>query len=445
MTESYRPPSDILEVLQQIEYEEPLGPDDPRYVDTREARGSQRTLDRLARKLGLLLADGRMYPPRQKHVLFFGHTGSGKTTELLHYATQLEGPGRFCIVQLDITKDLDRNNLQYADTLMAMARALLHRLDVAGVDLGTDALAPLDAWFSERVLTTEAGRELRTEIKTGAAGKGGIPGLVKLFASFTAAFKANATYKDELRRVIRNSFGELAAAFNTLIQRAEDALRDTGNGSRVVFIIDGTDKLRGEDTRLFFVHDAEQLLAIETLVVYTAPLSLKYEGNLAGKLDADLMLPMIKLAERNGTPCDAGMRAVRDILLRRADRTLFATDDDIERLVQACGGHPRELLRLLKLCCEFAEDDCIDAATVDAAVRQLASEYRRFLAPDDYALLAGIDRDGIHAGNDERTRRLLYNLALLEYNDGTWRRSHPVVRTLEGYARAAEAAAETGN
>jgi hypothetical protein len=80
------------------------------------------------------------------------------------------------------------------------------------------------------VLTTEAGRELRTEIKTGAKGKGGRSGLVKLFASFTAAFKANAIYKDELRPVIRNSFGELAAAFNTLIGRAEDALRDTGNG-----------------------------------------------------------------------------------------------------------------------------------------------------------------------------------------------------------------------
>jgi hypothetical protein len=30
----------------------------------------------------------------------------------------------------------------------------------------------------------------------------------------------------------------------------------------------------------------------------------------------------------------------------------------------------------------------------------------------------------------------LYGLALLQYNDGSWRRSHPVVRTLEGYAAA---------
>lgn len=440
VADTYSPPKDILEVLQQIEYEEPLGPKDPRYVDTREARGSQRTLDRLARKLGLLLADGRMYPPRQKHVLFFGHTGSGKTTELLHYATHLARPGRFFIVQLDITKDLDRNNLQYADSLMAMAQALLSALQGAGIPLGDEALGPIQAWFSERVLTSSAGHELSAEIKTGAEGKGGIPGLVKLFASFTAAFKANATYKDELRRVIRNSFGELADAFNALIARAEDALRDTGHGHRIVFMIDGTDKLRGEDTRQFFVLDAEQLLAIETLVVYTAPLSLKYEGNLAGKLDSDLVLPMIKLAERDGAACEAGRRAVRDILLRRADRALFADDEDIERLVRHSGGHPRELLRLLKLCCEFAEADCIDAATVEAAIRQLASEYRRFLEPEDYDLLARIDRDDIHAGNDTRTRRLLYNLALLEYNDGTWRRSHPVVRTLEGYRRAAEAA-----
>lgn len=96
------------------------------------------------------------------------------------------------------------------------------------------------------------------------------------------------------------------------------------------------------------------------------------------------------------------------------------------------------LLRLLKLCCEFAEDDRIDAATVDQAIAQLASEYRRFLEPEDYRLLAAIDADPVQSGYDERARKLLYNLALLEYNDGSWRRSHPVVRTLEGYRRAQE-------
>jgi hypothetical protein len=48
----YQPPNDILDVLQAIEFEEALEPTDPRRIDTRAARGSERTLDRLARKLG---------------------------------------------------------------------------------------------------------------------------------------------------------------------------------------------------------------------------------------------------------------------------------------------------------------------------------------------------------------------------------------------------------
>ena len=206
----------------------------------------------------------------------------------------------------------------------------------------------------------------------------------------------------------------------------------------MLFVIDGTDKLREEDRRRLFVQDAELLLAVDTHAVYTAPIALKYEGGLYGKLDSDLVLPMVKLQDEHGARCEAGWRALRDILLRRADRSLFGTDQDIDRLVENSGGHPRELLRLLQLCCEFA-DERIDADIVGRAVAQLASEYRRLLEPEDYARLAQVDRTPMDVGNDEKTRHLLYCLALLEYNDGSWRRSHPVIRTLTGYQRAAEA------
>ena len=115
-----------------------------------QARGSERTLDRLARKFGLQLSDGRFVPPTQRHVLFFGHIGSGKTTELRRYAKALTGPDRFFVVEVDISTELDRNNLQYADTLMALARVLFDRLEAAGVVLDASALDPLERWFSER-------------------------------------------------------------------------------------------------------------------------------------------------------------------------------------------------------------------------------------------------------------------------------------------------------
>ena len=329
---------------------------------------------------------------------------------------------------------------------MAMARALLERLRDEEVALPADALRELESWFADKVLTQEETREFALGIETSVAAKGGVPYLLELLGRFTTAFKNNHTYKESLRRVIRNTFGDLAAAFNRLLREAEATLTSANKALRVLFLIDGTDKLRGEDTRRFFVDDVEQMLAITVLAVYTAPINLKYESHLAGKLDADLVLPMIKLYEKDGARCEAGWSAMRGILLLRADRSLFAGDADIDRLVEHSGGHPRELLVLLKLGCEFTEGDTLDADHVEAAIKQLASEYRRFLEPDDYALLARIDNDEIHAGNDERTRRLLYNLALLEYNDASWRRSHPVVRTLEGYqrARAALSAAAAG-
>jgi len=438
----YHSPSDILDVLQKIEFEEALEPNDPRRVDTREARGSEQTFARFARKFGLLVEQRRFVPNAQKHLLFFGHVGAGKTTELKFYGAQLRKTKFILPVEINVATVLDVHNLQFADLLMAMAHELLKALAKEKIDLPASAASELEKWFDEKVATTLKSVEFTNEINAGAEIKTGIPFLTSIFAKCSAAFKGNVTYKEELRRVIRNTFADFAASFNCFIREAENALSASWEKApvRILFIVDGTDKLREEDRRTLFVQDTALLLAVDTLAVYTAPIALKYEGGLVGQLDADLVLPMIKLEDAQGGRCEAGWRAMRKILLNRADRSLFAGDDEIEQIVAASGGHPRELLRLLQLCCEFFGDK-IDAGVVTKAIAQLASEYRRQLEAEDYALLVKIDRDPLDTGNDERVQHLLYCLALLEYNDGSWRRSHPVIRTLEGYRRA-EAAAQ---
>lgn len=435
---TYRAPTNILQVLQKIEYEEALPAGDPRYVDTTTARGSEKTFSRLARKFGWDQASNAFFAPTEKHALFFGHIGSGKTTELRRYAEKLNSSRRFYVVEVDVLAKLDRNNLQYTEALMAMAESLLERMVKDDYSLDEGALQPIRDWFVKSVNTRSNSSELSAELKTGLEAGGGIPGLVKLFAGFTAAFKTGSSRKTEWRQEIRNHFTTLADAFNQLILSAEAQLKQQGRAERVLFLVDGTDKMRGEDTQQFFVQDAEQLLAIQTLAIYTAPLELKYDGRMGGKLDADMVLPMIKLFERDGQRCEAGWSALNKLLLLRADRSLFATDADVAALVEHCGGHPRELLRLLKYCCELA-DDKIDGPVVRRAIAQLAADYRYFLKPADYTLLAGIDITPEQGGNDGAAQHLLHRLALMQYNDGAWRRSHPAVRTLEGYKLALQA------
>lgn len=436
----FAPPTSLLETLQSLRYEDALSADDPRYVDTREARGSQQTLNRLAKKLGCDLKQHKFFPPASAHVLFFGHVGSGKTTELRQYARALADSGFIYIVEVDVLSRLDRNNLQYSEVLLAMAEALVERLSADGLATPTATLQPLHDWFSRVVHEHEntLSQEIKAELGAGVS----LGVIAKVLAKITASAKTGASYKEQWRQEVRNRFTTLAEHFNTLLRELEAQLSGLrGERLRIAFVIDGADKLRGDDTEQFFVHDAEQLLAIDAFVIYTAPLHLKYSGKLVGKLQ-DLVLPMIKLYERDGARCEAGWTALRDVLARRIDPALFAAPALMDDLIGYCGGHPRELLRLLGLCCEVADDEVIDRAVLDAAVKLLAADYRRFLSPDDYATLAQLDAQPQHDGNTETIQQLLYKLALLEYNDGSWRRSHPVVRELEGYRNAQQALAQ---
>ena len=236
-------------------------------------RGSEKTFTRLARKFGWDPVSQAFFAPAEKHVLFFGHIGSGKTTELRRYAEKLNDSKRFYVVEVDALAKLDRNNLQYTEALMAMAESLLEQMNKDGYSLADNELKPVRDWFAKSVNTKSDTSELSAELKTGLEAGGGIPGLVKLFAGFTTAFKTGSSQKKEWREEIRNRFTTLADAFNQLIRSAEAQLKQQARAERVLFLVDGTDKLRGQDTQQFFVQDAEQLLAIQTLASTQRPLN----------------------------------------------------------------------------------------------------------------------------------------------------------------------------
>jgi hypothetical protein len=441
---AYVPPRKLLEILRDIQYEQGLALDDQRYIDTAAARGSEKTLGRIAKRFGLDLASGDFVPLGQRHLLLFGHTGSGKTTELRRYADKLSGPGRYVPIELDVRQVLDPNNLRYTDILMALMSLLLERLEKESIHLDRARTQALEDWFAERVTKEERLKEFSAKVSTSVAGKGGIPFLVKLAAAFTSDLRSNVSYKEEMRTVVQNTFTQFAEIFNELLASAEAGIEAKGRGRKVLFVVDGTDRMSLKDTVQLFVSDAEQLNAIQAHVVYTASIDQKYDGRIAGKFD-EIVLSMIKPFERDGTtPAPEGRRVLREILLARAHESVFENDGAIDVLVDASGGHPRDLLRLLKYACETAEEPRIGEATARAAVDQLASDYRRLLERDDYPELVRADEDRENVGHDERLRRLLRMTAVLEYNDGAWRACHPAIRQLAGYARALAAARAAG-
>lgn len=429
MTE-YAPPKDIWRVNSALQLNEPLdGAKDPRWVDTYAARG-EASLRHIAQALGVDNAGKALQaPPAQGYYLFCGHRGSGKSTELRHLRNQLDSPDLFRVVFADAAVELDAHNLRYQDILLHMAAKLADRLVEDGSNIDHHHLEPLHDWFVERVEKREETQQFAAEFGAGVEAKPSVPLLAKVFGRISTAFKTNSSYKKELRLTLQNYFSDFAAAFNQLVGVVECEL-----DRRLLFVVDGTDRLPSEDAHAFFVSDVYQIQQVKGLFIYCAPVHFAYEGGIAQNFNNVFHLPMVTVENEDGSPNERGLHAMQQVLLRRADASLF--DAGVaEHLAKACGGHPRELLRLLQYAFLRAEGERFTANSAQRAIRDLASDYRRILRPADYRTLARVD-----AGEEVDSDRLylpLYNSALLEYNNFL-RRSHPVVRTTEEYRRAAD-------
>ncbi len=434
--DDYHPPSTLWEVNRQLHFDEPLdGDSDPRWVDTEAARGEY-SHGRLYRSLGVsahLTFVGQ--PPDRGYYLFSGHRGCGKSTELRRIRKDLHTDDLYYVVFGDAAKELDVNNLRYHDILLHFAGRLADQLADDDIAVSAQHLESLRDWFTQRVEKRERTKEFAEQARAGLGAEPGIPFIARVFGEMSTALKTNSTYKVELRRTLQNYFSEFAAAFNRFIEASASSIREANQGHNILFIVDGTDRLRDEDARSFFLADVHQLQQVESLFIYCAPIHLVYEsGATTHGFTNVFQLPMIKIENEDGSRNPDGYSAMRDMLHRRADQALFS-DGVEDYLIKYSGGHPRELLRLLQVTFSFAEGTLFDMDSANQAVRHVASDYRRILNPTDYETLVGIDQSATAQPNSPVARHLLYNLALLEYNNFFWR-SHPVIRTTNAYRRA---------
>ncbi len=431
------PVVDFWDIPSVTRHDQALPPDSPLRVDTEEARGHF-SFQKLLRNLGVDNNYRLRKAPETFYGIFCGHRGCGKSTELNRLAQRLHGPERFFVVALDAATDLDPNNLGFPDVLMALARELVTALQRERIEINESFLHGLQDWFAQRIEHNEKTKALASEIRTGAKAGAGLPFIGELFAQLTNSLRINSTYKEELRFLIKNTFSQFAAAFERLILAAESELKRQGWSGHLLFIVDGTDRLTGDDSRRFFIEDVHQLQQIPSRFLYCAPIHLLHLENQTQQHFEHFILPMIKIREADGEKNPQAWETMREMIRRRVDERMFSGDATLDRLVGHSGGNPRELLRLVDYAYQSAEEERIDPAAAEAAVKSLATDYKRFLKPDDYALLARVDQQGDGAQNEDGVWPLLYNLALLEYN-AFWRRSHPVVRTLDGYRRAKDA------
>lgn len=422
--------SDLIEKVYQAFDPGPLGGDadsDKLYVDLDDVRGCADVVNRLANKIRLSKT-----PTCQ---VLAGHRGSGKSTELRRLQHQLETAStRYFVVFCESDQDIDRNDVDFLEVLIAIMRQMSKRLrEEVGIRLKLGYFR--DRW--QRIWNL-LGSEVELESVELEAG----------FAAISTTVKASPDARLKLRGLIENDTGNWLNAANDLIGKVVLKLQKKDYHALVI-LVDDLDKMvlrphpkAGCSTgEYLFVHRQAQLSAFLCHTVYTMPLGLAYsplEPTIAGLYGGQVpVVPMIKISEPppKGGDYAAGLEKCREIVRRRLESVgakeegVFDSPDTLDKLIRCTGGQPTELMYFAReaLITSFP----ITAEAVERPARERRKAYARQLRAEHLPIIEEVRKTGRFTRtkqNDEAIRDLLDSRAVLQYvNDGEWYAVNPVI------------------
>jgi hypothetical protein len=410
------------------------------WVDTEAARGNGAVL-----RLIEQLRQAHTQPDPVK-ILFAGHAGSGKSTELFRVKREVEQ--LYHVVIARISERYTLPTVDYRQVLFFCASQLVE----VGAQLNAiikdrdEAKLVLD-WFDERTQQEVSSGGHTLTVETGAK----VSFFTAFFAKFSGKIYSGGETKETAIKHIESRLDQLRLNMHLIVRAIEEQL----GGKKLLLVLEDLDKIedRTQGYALFFEHRL-QLLDIPCSVIFTFPIALWYEQDAnVQSYPVRYLLPMIPVSASPADPADAqqatkkaetGRAMLRRLLFQRLDEQAhLLTPDALNYLIDYSGGVLRDLLYLLReaaIGATVRNGTQIELDDVRTVVRSLRNEYANRLSPrtygEDSVSLESIDEAlGDVTAWPKRTadrsaafRMLLQSLCILEYNGEQWFDLHPAVR-----------------
>jgi hypothetical protein len=423
----------VDEAIAACSGEEPLQPDDPRYVDLSDARGDDNARRLLRRRLTIRRDNGFA------KIMFLSHRGSGKSTELLRLKGELEQVNRYRCLYLEANVEMDPNAIEGEDLLLALARAVEEFMRVReGLPLPMESLARVTSWFRDILRTTEWGRSSSVE-----RGLGELPPLGALLANFNAITRHESRHRTEVRQAFQRVPGTLLDAINQIFDQANHLLHLHHRGELLV-IIDNLDRYPPDVVDRLLLRGADRIHELHCNLMLTPPIHLHYRppSVALGEHYICEIMSAIRLRgpkDPYDAPQDPGRKLLLDALGKRIHLpSLIPEVEARERLVLASGGAIRDLLKLVAAAALRAEGETITRKEVERAVALRRTEMRDQINANGWAAaLAGIQQRKQIDENDA-CQAVLYHRLAFKYNGEGWYDIHPVVAEIEEVTRLQE-------
>jgi AAA ATPase domain len=411
------------------------------YVDCREVRGNWEVFQELGKKIIL-----SKQPTCQ---LCSGHRGTGKSTELLRLQEYLEAKGYFVVYFAVDDQDIEPEDVEYADVLMACTRHLVEAIKI-------EQHNPLLEWMESR---WESFKDLMM-MEVSFQGLS-LEQQISQFSKITATIKAIPDKRRELRQKINANTPSLVEALNNFIVQAQKALPKTKNKGLVI-IADNLDRIvevqeegKRSNYEEIYLNRSEMLRGLKCHVIYTVPIDVVYSDSATNletsyhKLD---VVPMMMVRNPDGNINKTGLNKLRELICQRVGlvepklaKTLdsqvhgldipavFQNPQTLNTLCAMSGGHMRDLMKLIQNSLENIDKLPITAKAAQLAIDGLRKTYRQGVQEHQWDILAAANNCKDKKNDKEHLRLLRYRF-LLEYryydeNDELqiWCDVHPLI------------------
>ncbi|MEA3325315.1 MAG: P-loop NTPase fold protein [Euryarchaeota archaeon] len=355
-------------------------------------------------------------------ILFSGHRGCGKSTELNKLAIDLEKNHRdLLIVKYNVTDVLAVFDLDYSDVLFSLAYQLYHRAETIGVTIDKAVVNAIEEFVGDVTKDVE-------EIKEKRVGLG-----VMFQKLFVGKYQQERLTRETVRKQLKPRISRLIELINSMVVQIKLA------GYDALIIIDGIDNSPLDIGKNLYGFG--QVLSMpDCAIIYTIPISVVYSSEftvIQQSFDKTVILPNITVTNPDGTQNEDGVSIFSNLSERRMRPDLI-DDDALRYTIRMSAGITREFVRTIKDSCVEAivrGGDQIICDDVKRAVADRKNDFKRMLSKKtQYVALKEVHNTKSIYITDEDIRAeipgLLHNLSIVEYNGDIWWDVHPVVLSI---------------
>ena len=409
------------------------------YVDLSAVRKTL-AVDRISTILDLQEADNF------STILFTGHRGSGKSTELKRI--QKIWKESYHVIYLEVNEETDINDANYTDLYLIVIKQVEFALRKLGLKFDQRLLSSFEAWFKEITEENEESVEKSVSVESEASLEGGAPFIAKLMVKLLAQIKGSDKQKTTIRQTLEKDISRLKADINLLLDDAYGKLRKKYPDYKGLLIIfDNLDRVPPAVADHLFFDYAAQLQELHCTIIYTVPISILCSPKkpLALFDGEPHIVPMVNIYQFDRNVRDLnynqiGLDTIASLIEKRVDvNAVFNSRQELLELAKASGGHVRQIMQMMRATCLRASTknhSKIEAEDVVYAVKQQQFSFERFIPEEHYPVLAQVylNKD---VSKDDIGQLMLFNTSVLEYNgDNRWNYPNPVVKQNEFFQKA---------